>query len=273
MNLLSSFTRAGGAAQRVLGLLEGDAVDGRRGDAPQGGGRGAALAYDAFLHYEVPLRRHAIDATRRFTQVHFTYAPFDAPWAGSTAFALVAAPAPGKTTALNLLLRFYDPSRGQITIDGVPLPQLDVRLLCGVVGVVAQDTELFDTTISDNIAYGAAAGVGDGEVREAAEAALAHEFVQAFPRGYDTRVGERGRADFGRSEAKDIDSSRVPERSARAPLLDEATSALDAESESKVQAARRALVARRRRRSCSWPIGSPRSATRTASPCSARPAS
>ena len=231
VNLLSSFTRAGGAAQRVLGLLKAMPSTDAGGDAPQGGGRGAALAYD---------------------DVHFTYASRpDAPVlkgltldipAGST-LALVGRSGAGKTTALNLLLRFYDPSRGQITIDGVPLPQLDVRLLRRQFGVVAQDTELFDTTISDNIAYGAAAGVGDGEVREAAEAALAHEFVQAFPRGYDTRVGERGVRISGGQKQR-ISIARAFLRDPRVLLLDEATSALDAESESKVQASLDALVAR-----------------------------
>ena len=130
VNLLSSFTRAGGAAQRVLGLLKAMPSTDAGGDAPQGGGRGAALAYD---------------------DVHFTYASRpDAPVlkgltldipAGST-LALVGRSGAGKTTALNLLLRFYDPSRGQITIDGVPLPQLDVRLLRRQFGVVAQDTVL-----------------------------------------------------------------------------------------------------------------------------------
>ena len=115
-------------------------------------------------------------------------------------------------------------ARGQITIDGVPLPQLDVRLLRRQFGVVAQDTELFDTTISDNIAYGAAAGVGDGEVREAAEAALAHEFVQAFPRGYDTRVGERGVRISGGQKQR-ISIARAFLRDPRVLLLDEATSA------------------------------------------------
>ena len=108
----------------------------------------------------------------------------------------------GKTTALNLLLRFYDPSRGQITIDGVPLPQLDVRLLRRQFGVVAQDTELFDTTISDNIAYGAAAGVGDGEVREAAEAALGARVRSGLSREATTRGSENAACGFPAAKSK-----------------------------------------------------------------------
>lgn len=231
VGLLSSFTRAGGAAQRVLGLLKAMPSTDAGGDAPSGGARGAALAFD---------------------NVHFTYASrpdapvlksltLDVP-AGST-LALVGRSGAGKTTALNLLLRFYDPSRGKITIDGVPLPQLDVRLLRRQFGVVAQDTELFDTSISDNIAYGAAGGVADEDIHEAAEAALAHEFVSAFPRGYETRVGERGVRISGGQKQR-ISIARAFLRDPRVLLLDEATSALDAESESKVQASLDVLVAR-----------------------------
>ena len=117
-----------------------------------------------------------------------------------------------------------------------------MRLLRRQFGVVAQDTELFDTTISDNIAYGAAAGVGEGEVREAAEAALAHEFVQAFPRGYDTRVGERGVRISGGQKQR-ISIARAFLRDPRVLLLDEATSALDAEAREGPGLARRARAA------------------------------
>merc|ERR1711991_809596 len=136
-----------------------------------------------------------------------------------------------------MIMRFYDPQAGSIFIDGSDLR--DVRLcdVRGAIGVVQQNTELFQGTIEENITYGIEKDSYTREdVIEAAKKACAHDFIKAFPEGYSTRVGEKGVRISGGQKQR-ISIARVFLRNPRILLLDEATSALDAESESKVQEA------------------------------------
>jgi ATP-binding cassette subfamily B protein len=149
------------------------------------------------------------------------------------AVALVGPSGAGKSTVFQLLLRFFDPSAGRILLDGVDIAQLDPVELRRHIAVVAQEPVIFAGTIADNIRYGRPAA-GDAEVRAAALAAAADEFVQRLPEGYETLVGERGVTLSG-GQRQRLAIARAMLRDAPVLLLDEATSALDAENERLVQ--------------------------------------
>lgn len=161
--------------------------------------------------------------------------------AGTTC-ALVGPSGGGKSTLVNLIMRFYDPIEGEILIDGSDLRSLCLKDLRRQIGVVQQNTELFAGTIEENITYGMEPGSWRREdVIEAAKQACAHDFIKKFPEGYLTRVGERGVRISGGQKQR-IAIARVFLRKPRILLLDEATSALDAESEARVQEALDKLI-------------------------------
>jgi subfamily B ATP-binding cassette protein MsbA len=149
--------------------------------------------------------------------------------------ALVGPSGGGKTTLLNLLPRFADPSDGRITLDGVDLREATLPSLRGQIALVAQETFLFNDTVRANIAYGQP-DVDEKRVQAAAEAARADGFIRQLPRGYDTEVGERGVTLSG-GQRQRIAIARALLKDAPILLLDEATSALDTESEREVQRA------------------------------------
>jgi ATP-binding cassette subfamily B protein len=134
-----------------------------------------------------------------------------------------------------LLLRFYDPLSGQITLDGVATSQMDLHALRERIGIVPQDAVIFSSSALENIRYGKP-NATDDEVKAAAQAAFAHEFIMALPEGYDTFLGERGVRLSG-GQRQRIAIARAILKNPPLLLLDEATSALDAESERSVQAA------------------------------------
>ena len=149
--------------------------------------------------------------------------------------ALVGPSGAGKTTIFNLLLRFYDPARGQIRIDGVKVQNADVAELRQRIALVPQDVAIFADTVTENIRYGSPeASMAD--VRRAAAAAQADEFVRALPAGYETELGERGVMLSG-GQRQRLAIARAILKDAPILLLDEATSALDAENERAVQQA------------------------------------
>lgn len=149
--------------------------------------------------------------------------------------ALVGSSGAGKTTIASLLLRFYDPSAGRITLDGRDYRDLELASLRSQIAIVAQDTFLFDDTVANNIRYGRPDAT-DAEVISAAKSALAAEFIERLPETYQTRIGERGfKLSGGQRQRLSIARAIL----SRSPILilDEATSHLDTESETLVQRA------------------------------------
>ncbi len=149
--------------------------------------------------------------------------------------AIVGRSGAGKTTLVNLLPRFYDVSSGAILIDGVDIRQATVASLRRQIGIVTQDTVLFDDTIGRNIAYGSPDAT-PVQIETAARAANAHGFIAALPQGYDTRIGERGQRLSG-GQRQRLAIARALLKDAPILILDEATSALDTQSELEVQEA------------------------------------
>lgn len=149
--------------------------------------------------------------------------------------AIVGASGAGKSTVFSLLLRFFDPDKGKVLIDGVAADEADLFELRRRMALVPQDTALFADTVAENIRYGAP-GASDEDVHKAARLALADEFVSALPEKYETNLGERGVTLSG-GQRQRIAIARALLRDAPILLLDEATSALDSESEKLVQQA------------------------------------
>ncbi len=159
--------------------------------------------------------------------------------AGKTT-ALVGQSGGGKSTIFGLIMRFYDPDTGAVEIDGQNLQSVSFASLRRKISYVGQDTFLFSTSIIDNLRY-AAPDASDEEIKEAARAAHAHDFIVALPDGYETQVGENG-AFLSGGQKQRIAIARAILRKAEILLLDEATSALDAESEAAVKKALDALT-------------------------------
>lgn len=186
----------------------------------------------------------------RFEDVHFSYRPdreilrgvsFHVP-AGHRV-AIVGPTGAGKSTISRLLFRFYDVTSGRILIDGHDIRDYSQAALRGAVGVVPQDTILFNDTIGYNIAYGRL-GATQAEVEHAAKLACIHDFIMTLPEGYATRVGERGLKLSG-GEKQRVAIARTILKNPRVLLLDEATSALDTRTEQDIQAALHTVAANR----------------------------
>jgi subfamily B ATP-binding cassette protein MsbA len=149
--------------------------------------------------------------------------------------ALVGPSGGGKTTLANLVPRFYDANGGAVKLDGRDVRDLNLTSLRALIGIVAQDTFLFNDTVSNNIAYGRP-GASAEAIHRAAETALAHEFILRMPQGYDTVIGDRG-AKLSGGQRQRISIARALLKDAPILILDEATSQLDSESELLVQKA------------------------------------
>ena len=154
--------------------------------------------------------------------------------------ALVGGSGGGKTTVANLLPRFWEPTRGRITIDGRDIREVTLGSLRRQLALVTQDTVLFNDTIRNNIAYGGP-DIPLAEVERAARMAQAHDFIMALPHGYETQVGEKGTLLSG-GQRQRLAIARAFLKDAPILILDEATSALDAESEREVQRALESLM-------------------------------
>jgi len=154
--------------------------------------------------------------------------------------ALVGESGEGKTTITNLLMRLYEPQKGQILIDGQNINEVTQKSLRENIGVVFQDPALFSGTISENIAY-ARPNAKQSDVVAAAKAANAHEFIAKFDKGYDSEIGERGLKLSGGQKQR-IAIARALLKDAPILILDEATSSLDSKSEAMVQEALKRLM-------------------------------
>ena len=185
-----------------------------------------------------------------FEDVYFGYRPdrtilrgvsFRVPPGGSVA--IVGPTGAGKSTISRLLFRFYDVTGGRVLVDGHDIRDLTQDSLRAAMGVVPQDTVLFNDTIRYNIAYGRP-GASQAEIEQAAKLAQVHDFVLRLPDGYDTRVGERGLKLSG-GEKQRVAIARTILKDPRILILDEATSALDTRTEQDIQGALR-TVARHR---------------------------
>ena len=186
----------------------------------------------------------------RYEHVSFSYEP-DRPVLRDVSFemrrgevvALVGSSGAGKSTAMDLLARFYDPGAGRLTFDGVDLRDATVASLRAQLGIVTQETILFHDTVHNNIVYGSPRASAP-EVREAARSARALEFIERLPLGFDTVIGERG-AKLSGGERQRLAIARALLRNPPILLLDEATSSLDTESERLVQDALERLMRER----------------------------
>jgi len=157
--------------------------------------------------------------------------------------AIVGSSGAGKSTLVHLIPRFFDVTAGSLRIDGRDVREASLASLRSQIGIVTQETVLFNDTVRNNIAYGQPS-VSQARVEEAARAALAHDFIREMPGGYDTVIGERGVRLSG-GERQRIAIARALLKNAPILILDEATSALDSESESLVQSALQNLMAGR----------------------------
>jgi ABC-type multidrug transport system fused ATPase/permease subunit len=250
------------AGTRIFTLLDAQpaVVDGQpTPPAPLPKGKGernedAARAAPAFSS-PLPFREgglggvgQALAPSIRFESVTFAYARGAAPALVDLSFAaepgqtvaIVGPSGAGKSTVINLLLRFWDPQEGSVLIGGQDIRTLSLHELRALMAVVAQDTYLFNTSVLENIRLGRA-GATDEEVRAAARAASAEQFILALPEGFDTRIGERG-ARLSGGERQRLAIARAFLKNTPILLLDEATSSLDSANEQAVQAALAGLM-------------------------------
>lgn len=156
--------------------------------------------------------------------------------------ALVGPSGGGKSTMMDLIPRFYDPTAGRVMIDGQDLRDFEMKSLRSLMGIVSQESILFNDTIANNIAFGL--NVSREEIEQAAKAANAHEFIVASEHGYDTEIGDRG-MNLSGGQRQRLTIARAILKNPPIMLLDEATSALDSESEKLVQAALNNLMKNR----------------------------
>lgn len=205
--------------EQMMGLLMEEPEVSDAPDAkPLGGGEGKVEFRDVSFAYDI--RRPLLD------HVSFTVP------AGRT-IGIVGASGAGKTTLGRLLFRFYDPSSGQVLVDGADLRTVQVEALRATVGVVPQDAVLFNDSLHYNIAFGQPDATRE-EVEQAAKLAQIHEFSAGLPDGYDTVVGERGLKLSG-GEKQRVAIARAILKNPRIFLFDEATSALDSKTEREIQ--------------------------------------
>jgi len=224
--------RAAGASERLMELLHTEP----QVKAPANPAHLPAVAEGAVIFRDVSFRYPTRPDTAALDNFSLAVSPGEA-------IALVGPSGAGKSTVFQLLLRFFAQQEGQIIFDGVDTARLDPAELRKHIALVAQDPAIFSGTIADNIRYGRPEA-SDDDVRRAAEAAAAAEFIERLPDGYQSRVGERGTTLSG-GQRQRLAIARAMLRDAPLLLLDEATSALDAENEQLVQTGLANLMAGR----------------------------
>jgi subfamily B ATP-binding cassette protein MsbA len=227
----ASLQQAIAASERIFEMLDTHTeVTDRPGPAPLPPLREQIEFREVTFNYDDGDRRRILDA------VSFTVR------AGQVV-AIVGLSGAGKTTLINLIPRFYDVTGGAILVDGVDIRNVTLSSLRAQIGMVTQETVLFDDTLHANIAYGVPGATRD-RVVAAARTANAHDFIAAMPQGYETRIGERGQRLSG-GQRQRVAIARALLKDPPILVLDEATSSLDAESEALVQDALASLMRNR----------------------------
>ncbi|OEU07751.1 ATP-binding cassette transporter [Fragilariopsis cylindrus CCMP1102] len=238
--LITSFTRSAAGAEKVFSLFDsipdidpskGNDIDPTTLSMGSDGGGGQIEIQNISFYYQMRPDNIVLE-------------DFSLTIPAGKTIALVGRSGGGKSTIIQLLLRFYDPKQGCILLDGKPYPSMKVHQLRRLFGVVTQETELFALTVEENIAYGLNKDNGEykfEDVVEAAKNAYAHEFICEMKDGYQTRIGERGNRISG-GQRQRIAIARVFLRKPKIILLDEATSALDENSQEAVHNALSNLI-------------------------------
>jgi ATP-binding cassette subfamily B protein len=226
-DLWADFMRSLGAAERIFELL-----DRKPEMAPSGGVVLAQVRGEVALE-EVRFAYPSRKDVRVIDGISLRLSPDEV-------VAVVGPSGAGKSTLSALIGRLYDPDSGHLRLDGRDLRDLDVGFLRRQIGTVAQEPILFSTTVAENIRYGRP-GASEAEIAAAARAANAHAFIERFPQGYQTLVGERG-VQLSGGQKQRVAIARAVLKDPRILVLDEATSALDAESEHLVKEALERLM-------------------------------
>jgi ATP-binding cassette subfamily B protein len=219
--IIPALAIAAAAGERIFEILDAESEVRDAPDAiPLPPVRGAVkFDHVSFAYF----RRHRI-----LTDISFEVQP-------GQVIALLGATGSGKSTIINLIPRFYDPTEGRITIDGYDLRRVTLNSLRDQIGIVLQETMLFATTIRENITFGSPDATEE-QIIQAARAAQAHDFIMQTPRGYDTLVGERGITLSG-GQRQRIAIARALLKDPRILILDDATSSVDTETEHLIQLA------------------------------------
>jgi ABC-type multidrug transport system fused ATPase/permease subunit len=228
-NIIPALALAASAGERVFEILDTESEVREAVDAKP---LPAALGHVRFEHISFSY----FGGHRVLSDITFEALP-------GQVIALLGATGSGKSTIINLIPRFYDPTAGHITIDGHDIREVTLNSLRDQIGIVLQETTLFATTIRQNIAFGRP-GASEADIFSAARAAQAHQFICEMPDGYDTRVGERGITLSG-GQRQRVAIARALLKDPRILILDDATSSVDTQTESLIQRALQGLMAGR----------------------------
>jgi len=219
--VIPSIAMAGAASERIFEILDEETqVKEADGAQPLGPVRGHLRFDNVSFSYARP---HNV-----LREVSFEVQP-------GQVLALLGPTGSGKSSIINMIPRFYDPTEGQILLDGKDVRGATLQSLRSQIGIVLQESTLFATTIRENIAFGRPDAT-EAEIVEAAQAAQAHEFIESFPEGYDTRVGERG-ATLSGGQRQRVAIARTLLTDPRILILDDATSSVDTQTEHLIQQA------------------------------------
>jgi len=220
--IITQFGQAAASATRIFEILDA------RSDVTDKSGAIDLPQVEGNINFENVSFRYVGGGEPVLDKVSFEAKP------GQT-IALLGATGSGKTSIINLLPRFYDPTDGRITIDGHDLRDVKLESLRAQIGIVLQETTLFSGSIRDNIAFGKPEAT-DAEIFAAAKAAAAHDFIMSFPEGYDTPVGERGTTLSGGQKQR-VAIARALLLDPRILILDDSTSSVDLGTEAVIQTA------------------------------------